>query len=104
MELQGVPASLTHEQLDQLCDLLAAKLAERSDRVPASQAGCRGFESRRPLHSSQRGWLRSALDADSLLKRCALCARAARYSPKIGRRIPRVSRHRHRRLTMLAVD
>lgn len=53
MEPQGVLASLSHEELDQLCDLLATKLGNRDARVPASQAGCRGFESRRPLHSSQ---------------------------------------------------
>ncbi len=52
MELNGVPASLNPEQLDQLCDLLAAKLATRAKGVPAFQAGCRGFESRLPLQGT----------------------------------------------------
>ena len=53
METQGVLASLTQEQMNQLCELLAAKLGDRQARVPASQAGRRGFESRRPLQCSQ---------------------------------------------------
>ena len=48
-KVNRVPASLTHEVLDQLCDMIIAKLQARNLWGPAFQAGCRGFESRLPL-------------------------------------------------------
>ncbi len=47
---KGVPALLPPEAIDQLCDIIVAKLQERNLWVPAFQAGCRGFEPRLPLH------------------------------------------------------
>ena len=52
--LQGLPASLPPEALDQLCDMILAKLQARNLWGPAFQAGCRGFESRLPLHRAGR--------------------------------------------------
>ncbi len=49
-KLQGVPASLPPEALDQLCDMIIAKLQARNLWEPAFQAGCRGFEPHLPLH------------------------------------------------------
>ena len=45
-----VLASLSHDGVDQLCDLIIARLEERTQRVLASQARSRGFESHHPLH------------------------------------------------------
>ncbi len=50
----GVPALLPPEALDQLCDILIAKLQARNLWGPAFQAGCREFESRLPLHKAER--------------------------------------------------
>ena len=44
-------ASLSHDGVDQLCDLIIARLEERTQTVLASQARRRGFESHLPLHS-----------------------------------------------------
>jgi hypothetical protein len=52
-ENERVPASLTPEALNQLADLVVAKLSQQHNGVPAFQAGCRGFESRLPLHLSR---------------------------------------------------
>jgi len=49
-KLPWVPASLPPEALDQLCDMIIAKLQDRNTWGPAFQAGCRGFESLLPLH------------------------------------------------------
>jgi hypothetical protein len=49
-KLNGVPASLPSEALDQLCDTLIAKLQARKLWGPAFQAGCREFEPGLPLH------------------------------------------------------
>jgi len=47
--VKRVPASLTPEVVDQLCDMIIARLEARNLWGPAFQAGCRGFESRLPL-------------------------------------------------------
>ena len=48
--LKRVPASLTPEVVEQLCDMIIARLKAKNLWGPAFQAGCRGFESRLPLH------------------------------------------------------
>ena len=59
-----VPASLHPEALDQLCDLIFAKLEVRNLWWPAFQAGCRGFESRLPLHKA--GWQPASVEMTKL--------------------------------------
>ncbi len=49
---EGVPTSLSPEALDQLAELVIAKLTERSKGKPAFQAGCCGFKSCLPLHKT----------------------------------------------------
>ena len=48
-DVERVLASLNPESMDQLCDLIVAKLAERGLGMPVSQARRRGFESLHPL-------------------------------------------------------
>ena len=48
----GGLAYLTPECLDQLCDMIIAKLAVRNPWGLASQARRRGFESLHPLHQA----------------------------------------------------
>jgi len=48
-DVEGVLASLSPESMDQLCDMIVAKLAERGLGKPISQAKSRGFESHHPL-------------------------------------------------------
>ena len=43
--VRGAPASFSNEELDQLCDILAARLATRQAGAPALHAGGRRFES-----------------------------------------------------------
>ncbi len=50
--VEGVLASLSPESMDQLCDMIVAKLAERGLGKPISQAKRRGFESHHPLFQS----------------------------------------------------
>jgi len=50
----GGLASLTPECLDQLCDLIIAKLEEKNLRRLASQARRRGFESHHPLQTVKK--------------------------------------------------
>jgi len=50
--VEGVLASLSPESMDQLCDMIVAKLAERGLGKPISQAKSRGFESHHPLFQS----------------------------------------------------
>ena len=45
-----LPASLSPEAMEQLAELVVAKLMKAQSSIPALQAGCRGFESRLPLH------------------------------------------------------
>ncbi len=52
-------ASLSHDGVDQLCDLIIARLEERTQRGLASQAEGRGFESHLPLTKSKRPCLDS---------------------------------------------
>jgi hypothetical protein len=50
--VEGVLASLSPESLDQLCDMIVAKLAERGLGKPISQAKSHGFESHHSLSQS----------------------------------------------------
>ncbi len=43
-------ASLSPDGVDQLCDLIIARLEERTQTTITSQARRRGFESHHPLH------------------------------------------------------
>ena len=61
---QRVPASLPPEALDQLCNMIIAKLQARNLREPAFQAGCREFESRLPLHGLVAQWQSGRLITD----------------------------------------
>ncbi|MBA7709433.1 hypothetical protein ES703_118351 [subsurface metagenome] len=47
--VERVLASLNPESMDQLCDMIVARLAERGLGKPVSQAKSRGFESHHPL-------------------------------------------------------
>ena len=49
--VEGVLASLSPESMDQLCDMIIAKLAEKGLGMYVSQAKSRGFESHHPLQS-----------------------------------------------------
>ncbi len=51
-KVERVLASLNPESMDQLCDMIVAKLAERGLGKPISQAKSRGFESHHPLLQS----------------------------------------------------
>ena len=48
-DVERVLASLSPESMDQLCDMIVARLAERGLGKPISQAKSRGFESHHPL-------------------------------------------------------
>jgi len=48
-KLEEVLASLSPESVDQLCEIVIAKLEGRNKGVLASQARRRGFESHHPL-------------------------------------------------------
>jgi hypothetical protein len=50
--VERVLASLNPESMDQLCDMIVAKLAERGLGKPISQAKSRGFESHHSLSQS----------------------------------------------------
>ena len=53
-QLKRIPASLTPEVLEQLCDMVIAKLQMRNVWGPAFQAGCRGFESPSPTQLASK--------------------------------------------------
>ena len=59
-QLDRVLAFLSPECLDQLCDLIIAKLEGRNPWVLTSQARRRGFESHHPLHFVTSILLRSS--------------------------------------------
>jgi len=52
--LEGVLASLSPECVDQLCNIIIAKLTGMNPRALASQARRRGFESHHPLHEARQ--------------------------------------------------
>ena len=81
-KLPWVPASLPPEALDQLCDMIIAKLQDRNTWGPAFQAGCRGFESLLPLQEPKRGTCFHKMSIENLMTRYELTARAELKSPK----------------------